>query len=103
VRAVGDGFVSILVPVYLTGIGFGAFEVGAFTTAILLGPAMMTLVVGLIAHRLKTARLLATATPLMVLSGRGCAFETKFWPVLIIALVGTLSPRTITPFTDARN
>ena len=26
VRAFGDGFVSILVPVYLTGIGFGAFE-----------------------------------------------------------------------------
>ena len=39
VRAFGDGFVSILVPVYLTGIGFGAFEVGALTTAMLLGPA----------------------------------------------------------------
>ena len=48
-RAFGDGFVSILVPVYLTGIGFDAFEVGALTTAMLLGPAMVTLVVGLIA------------------------------------------------------
>jgi cyanate permease len=86
------GFVSILLPVYLTGIGFGAFEVGALTTAMLLGPAMMTLVVGLIAHRLKTVRLLATATTLMVLSGIGYAFETEFWPLLIIALVGTLSP-----------
>src|SRR5215472_9453284 len=92
VRAFGDGFVSILVPVYLTGIGFGAFEVGALTTAMLLGPAMMTLGIGLIAHRLKTVRLLATATTLMVLSGIGYAFETEFWPLLIIALVGTLSP-----------
>src|SRR5262249_43544434 len=58
----------------------------------LLGPAMMTLGIGLIAHRLKTVRLLATATTLMVLSGIGCAFETEFWPLLIIALVGTLSP-----------
>jgi MFS family permease len=92
VRAFGDGFVSILVPVYLTGIGFGAFEVGVLTTAMLLDPAMMTLGVGLIAHRLKTVRLLATATALMVLSGIGYAFETEFWPLLIIALVGTLSP-----------
>jgi MFS family permease len=92
VRAFGDGFVSILVPVYLTGIGFGAFKVGALTTAMLLGPAMMTLVIGLIARRLKTVRLLTTATTLMVFSGIGYAFETKFWPLLIIALVGTLSP-----------
>src|SRR5262245_9614185 len=83
VRAFGDGFVSILVPVYLTGIGFAPFEVGALTTAMLLGPAMMMLVIGLIAHRLKTARLLATATTLMVLSGIGYAFETEFWPLLI--------------------
>src|SRR5499433_223285 len=92
VRAFGDGFVSILLPVYLTGIGFGAFEVGVLMTAMLLGPAMITLVVGLIAHRLKTGRLLATATTLMVLSGIGYAFETEFWPLLTIALVGTLSP-----------
>src|SRR5215469_15304096 len=86
VRAFGDGFVSILVPAYLTGIGTSAFKVGALTTAMLLGPAMMTLVVGLIAHRLKTVRLLAAATTLMVLSGIGYAFETQFWPLLIIAL-----------------
>src|SRR5215813_11133042 len=92
VRAFGEGFVSILVPVYLTGIGFGAFEVGALTTAMLLGPAMMTLGIGLIAHRLKTVRLLASATTLMVVSGIGYAFETEFWPLLTIALVGTLSP-----------
>src|SRR5262245_18737615 len=92
VRAFGDGFVSILVPVYLTGIGFGAFEVCVLTTAMLLGPAMITLVVGRIAHRLKTVRLLTTATTLMVVSGIGYAFGTEFWPLPTIALVGTLSP-----------
>src|SRR5215469_11195439 len=92
VRAFGDGFVSILVPAYLTGIGFSAFKVGALTTAMLLGPAMMTFVIGLIAHRLQTVKLLTTATMLIVLSGAGYAFETEFWPLLVIALVGTLSP-----------
>jgi MFS family permease len=92
IRSFGDGFVSILMPVYLTGLGFGAFEVGALTTAMLLGPAMMTLGIGLIAHRLRTVRLLTSAAMLMVLSGIGYALETEFWPLLVIALVGTLSP-----------
>jgi cyanate permease len=92
IRALGDGFVSILVPVYLTGLGLGALEVGVLTTAMLLGPAMMTLAVGLIAHRLRTERLLTGAAMLIVLSGIGYAFETEFWPLLVIALVGTLNP-----------
>ena len=92
VRGFGDGFVSILVPIYLTGIGFDAFEVGALTTAMLLGPTVMTLVIGLIAHRLKIAKVLITATTLMVLSGIGYALESEFWPPLVIALIGTLSP-----------
>ena len=96
IRSFGDGFVSILVPVYLTSLGFGAFEVGALTTAMLLGPATMTLAIGLIAHRLRTVRLLTSAAMLMVLSGIGYAVETEFWPLLVIALVGTLSRLQVT-------
>ena len=92
IRAFGDGFVSILVPVYLTSLGIGAFEVGVLTTAMLLGPAMMILAIGLIAHRLRIVVLLTGATMLMVLSGIGYAFETEFWPLLVIAAVGTLNP-----------
>ncbi|MFL5265744.1 MAG: MFS transporter [Stellaceae bacterium] len=91
-RAFGDGFVSILVPAYLTGLGMSAFEVGVLTTAMLLGPSIMTLAIGLIAHRLRTVRLLTGATMLMMLSGIGYAFETGFWPLLVIALIGTLNP-----------
>jgi hypothetical protein len=92
IRAFGDGFISIVIPVYLTGLGIGAFEVGVLTTAMLLDPAMMTLAIGLIAHRLRTVMLLTGATMLMVLSGIGYAFETGFWPLLAIALIGTLNP-----------
>jgi predicted MFS family arabinose efflux permease len=92
IRAFGGGFVSILVPIYLTGLGIGAFEVGVLTTAMLLGPAMMTLTIGLIAHRLRRVTLLTGASMLMVLSGIGYAFETEFWPLLVIAAVGTLNP-----------
>jgi len=91
IRAFGDGFVSILVPVYLTGLGISAFEVGVLTTTMLLGPAMMTLAIGLIARRLRAVPLLTAGTMLMVLSGIGYAFETRFWPLFVIALVGTLN------------
>src|SRR6266851_9020351 len=91
-RAFGDGFVSILVPVYLTRLGIPVFEIGAITTAMLLGPAVITLAVGLVAHRLRIDRLLTGAAVLMVLSGIGYAYATEFWPLLVIAFVGTLNP-----------
>jgi hypothetical protein len=91
IRAFGDEFVSILAPVYLTGLGIHALEVGALTTAMLLGPAMMTLAIGLIAHRLRTVTLTG-ATILMVFSGIGYAFEADFWGLLVIAVIGILNP-----------
>ena len=33
VRDFGDGFVAVLLPVYLMALGFGAFEVGVVATA----------------------------------------------------------------------
>ena len=36
-RAFGDGYVSLLLPYYLTLLGYSAFEIGAIFTATLLG------------------------------------------------------------------
>ena len=44
-RAFGDGFVSLLLPVYLLDLGFGALQVGLIATATLLGSGLLTLVV----------------------------------------------------------
>ncbi len=46
-RAFGDGYVSLLLPYYLTLLGYGALEIGAIVTATLLGSGCMTLGVGL--------------------------------------------------------
>src|SRR2546426_881306 len=45
-RAFGDGFVSLLLPLYLIELGFGAFEVGAITAGALLA-ALGALAAGL--------------------------------------------------------
>ena len=38
-RDFGDGFVAVLLPVYLTAIGLGPLEVGVVATVALLGSA----------------------------------------------------------------
>ena len=42
-RDFGDGFVAMLLPVYLTALGFTPFQVGLLATAAMLGSALLTL------------------------------------------------------------
>jgi MFS family permease len=66
VRDFGDGFVAVLLPVYLTGLGFSALEVGIIATAALLGSALLTLVIGVIGSRYDQRQLLIAAASMMV-------------------------------------
>lgn len=91
-RAFTDGLVSIILPVYLLRLGYGALDVGAIVTSTLLGSALLTLTIGLFAHQLPGRRLLLGACVLM--AGTGVAFATvhDFWPLLIVAFIGTINP-----------
>lgn len=91
-RAFADGFVSLLLPAYLTLLGFSPLEVGVLATATLLGSAALTLWVGMAAQRFDRQELLIASAVLMVLTGAGFLLETDYWPLLAIAFVGTLNP-----------
>jgi MFS family permease len=91
-RAFGDGYVSLLLPVYLLELGYSALEVGVIATATLLGSGILALGVGLHAYRFHYRALLLAAAALMAATGVGFAFVTDFWPLLLIAIVGTLNP-----------
>ena len=91
-RAFGDGFVSLLLPLYLLDLGFGPLQVGMLATATLVGSGLLTLAVGLHAHRWHYRTLLLAATVLMAATGVGFALVRDFWPLLIIAIAGTLNP-----------
>ncbi|MFH1602829.1 MAG: MFS transporter [Pseudomonadota bacterium] len=91
-RAFGDGYVSLLLPLYLLGLGFTPLQVGIIATTTLLGSGLMTLLVGLYAYRYHYRKLLLAAALLMVGTGLGFALLADFWPLMLIALVGTLNP-----------
>lgn len=91
-RAFVDGYVAVLLPAYLLALGFDVWTVGVLSTATLLGSALATLAVGAWGHRFAQRRLLLAATALMIGTGLGFAGLSQFWPLLIVAFVGTLNP-----------
>lgn len=92
VRGFADGFVSVLLAQYLTGLGYSPLRVGAIVTGTLLGSAALTLVFGLGGHRTTPPALLVAAGVLMAATGAAFAVTTSFWPLLVVAVVGTLNP-----------
>ena len=91
-RGLADGLVSVLLAGYLSHLGFSSFEVGAVVTGTLLGSALLTIVLGVVGHRVTLRRVLLGTSILMVATGLGFAMFDSFWPLLVIAVLGTLNP-----------
>jgi MFS family permease len=92
IRAFTDGYVALLLPYYLTLLGYSALQVGVIATATLLGSGILTLLVGVFAYRFRLHTLLTIACLLMLGTGVGFATVTDFLPLLLIAVIGTLNP-----------
>lgn len=91
-RALADGYVSILLPAYLLALGLDSFEVGVLATATLLGSACLTVCVGFITSRFGHRAPLLAAAGLMIATGCAFAGVQGFWPLLLVAVIGTLNP-----------
>jgi MFS family permease len=91
-RDFGDGFVAILLPVYLTALGLSAFDVGVIATAALLGSALLTLGAGFLTVRYDVRALLLAASALMIASGLAYAAANDYAVLLVVAFVGTINP-----------
>jgi MFS family permease len=91
-RAVVDGCMSVLLPAYLMALGLSTLQVGVIATATLLGSAVTTIAVGLWGQRFGAPRLLGIAALLMIGTGLGFAGLSAYWPLLLVAFVGTLNP-----------
>lgn len=92
VRGFGDGFAIIILPAYLSAIGFTPAQIGLVATAALLGSAFMTLMVGLVAPRHDLRALLTAGAVVMALTGLAIPASESVAFVSLIAFFGTLNP-----------
>jgi predicted MFS family arabinose efflux permease len=77
---------------YLARLGFTPAAVGAVVTGTLFGSGVITLAVGFVSHRISSRRLLLFAAFSMLATGLGFAAFTGFWPLLLVAIFGTMNP-----------
>src|SRR5260370_283687 len=71
-RAFGDGFVALLVPIYLLELGFCALAIGGIVTSTLIGTALLALWAGMLANS-QSARPLLHA-PALSMAATAAAF-----------------------------
>jgi MFS family permease len=91
-RDFGDGFVAVLLPVYLLALGFSPLEVGIIATAALLGSALLTIAVGILGARYDHRQLLLAAASLMIATGVAFALVHDYTLLLVVAFAGTINP-----------
>jgi MFS family permease len=91
-RGFADGAVSVILPSYLAVVGFTSFRIGAIVFGTLLGSAALTLWVGLASNRVGQRVVLLAASGLMLLTGIGFFACTGFWPLFVVAVIGTMNP-----------
>jgi MFS family permease len=93
-RGIGDGFAFIILPAYLSELGFNPFQIGVVATAALLGTAATTLAVGFFASRYDLRNLLLIGAAVMVLTGLAVANFHALAAIVIIVFLGSLNPST---------
>src|SRR6195952_4676790 len=91
-RGFGDGFAIIILPAYMTLLGYDAVAVGIVATASLLGTALLTLIVGWIAPRHDLRALLIFGAGLTALTGLAFPNVEHFLLIALVAFIGTINP-----------
>ena len=94
VRGLGDGFAIIILPAYLSAIGFDAVQIGIIVSASLFGTAILTLAVGFIAPRHDLRSFLLGGAILMACTGLAFPTAELFATIAVVAFVGTINPST---------
>ena len=92
IRGFVDGLVSVVLSAYLTLVGYSGREIGVIITAMMLGSAALTLLVGVGGHRIRRRTLLLAGAGLMIATGITYATTTAFVALIVLGAVGTMNP-----------
>lgn len=91
-RMFSYGFLSVILGLYLSAIGFSTAQIGIVFTAALAGGAVTTAAVSLWADRWGRRRILIISSLLMAVAGMALAAREGFALILPLVALGALSP-----------
>jgi len=92
VRMAAYGFLSVVLVLYLAGLGFSEGRIGLLLSLTLAGDALVSLGITLHADRLGRRRMLLAGAALMVGAGVPFALSRSFGVLLVAATLGVVSP-----------
>lgn len=92
VRGFGDGFAIVILPAYLSAIGFSSTDIGIVASASLFGTAVLTLAIGFIAARHDLRNLLLGGATLMACTGIAFPNFDRFALIALFGFAGTINP-----------
>ncbi len=92
VRMVAYGFLSVVLVLYLAGLGFSEGRIGLLLSLTLAGDALVSLGITLHADRVGRRRMLLAGAALMVGAGVPFILSRSFGVLLVAATLGVVSP-----------
>jgi len=91
-RMFSYGFLSVVLVLYLAGLGFSEGRIGLLLTLTLVGDTLISLWITLHADRLGRKKMLLVGAGLMVLAGIPFALSGDFTVLVLAATFGVISP-----------
>ncbi len=92
IRLFAYGFLSVVLALYLTEVGFSEIQIGLLLTFTLAGDAAITLWLTTRADRLGRRRMLLTGATLMILAGTVFVLTRNPLLLTLAAIIGVISP-----------
>jgi MFS family permease len=91
-RMFAYGLVSVVLLLYLTGLGFGTGSIGLLFSFALLGDTLLSFLITIRADRIGRRRMLVAGALLMLAAGFPLAASTNYALILVALTIGVISP-----------
>ena len=92
VRLFAYGALSVVLVLYLVGLGFPESQTGMLLTAILVGDTLVSLYLTTRADRIGRRRMLIVGAVLMTAAGIAFALTDQLWVLVVAGTIGVISP-----------
>ncbi|KAM0712676.1 hypothetical protein Q7P35_000123 [Cladosporium inversicolor] len=92
IRTFAYGSSTLVLALYFAELGLSDTKIGLFMTLTLIGDVGLSLLLTLVADSLGRRKILVVGSILMAVSGVVFAIATNYWLLLLVAVVGVISP-----------